>query len=105
MAPVVATIVVVLLVAAAIFGLARLVMAPREWSDEEYERRRAAPGSGVLAASMKALGEELGPGGPRAAEERRAFEEGRYDEEQGAGEPPEPGRSIGESGSPGRQVE
>lgn len=82
--------VLVVLVAAAIFGLARLVLAPREWSDEEYERRRAAPGSGVLAASMKALGEELGPGGPRAAEERRAFEEGRYDEQQGSGEPPEP---------------
>jgi hypothetical protein len=77
-----------LLVAAAVFGLARLAMAPREWSDEEYERRRAAPGSGLLAASMKALGEELGPGGPRAAEERRAFEEGRYDREPGAGEPP-----------------
>ena len=76
--------------AAACFGLARLVLAPREWSDEEYERRRSAPGSGLLATSMKVLGEELGPGGPRAAEERRAFEEGRYDGEQGAGEPPEP---------------
>jgi hypothetical protein len=83
--------VLVLLVAAAIFGLARLAMAPREWSDEEYERRRAAPGSGLLAASMKALGEELGPGGPRAAEERRAFEQGRYDEEQRAGDPPRAG--------------
>jgi len=82
--------IVVAVLVAALFGLARLVTAPREWSDEEYERRREAPGSGVLAASMKVLGEELGPGGPRAAEERRAFEEGRYDGEQGAGEPPEP---------------
>lgn len=90
MSVVLTIVVVVAVLAAALFGLSRLVTAPREWSDEEYERRKAAPGSGVLAASMKALGEELGPGGPRAAEERRAFEEGRYDEEQGSGEPPEP---------------
>lgn len=96
--------VVAVLVAVAIFGFARLAMAPREWSDEEYERRRAAPGSGALAASMKALGEELGPGGPRAAEERRAFEEGRYDLEQGAGEPPESG-SGGAAGTSDRSVE
>lgn len=80
------------LLGAALLGLFRLAAAPREWSDEEYERRRAAPGSGLLAASMKVLGEELGPGGPRATEERRAFEEGRYDGEQGAGEPPDAAR-------------
>lgn len=90
MSPWIEAALVLALIASTIWGLARLVTAPREWSDEEYERRREAPGSGVLAASMKVLGEELGPGGPRAAEERRAFEEGRYDGEQGAGEPPDP---------------
>lgn len=68
-------------------GLARLVARPREWDDEEYERRRRTRGSGVLATSMKVLGEELEPGGKRAAEERAALERGAYDGEQRAGEP------------------
>jgi hypothetical protein len=57
-------------------GLARLARdSRREWSDAEYERRRRSPGEGALAAAMKALGEELGPGGKVAAEARRDAEE------------------------------
>jgi len=74
-------------VVAGLAGLARLATRPREWDDEEYQRRRRARGSGVLATSMKVLGEEIGPGGKRAAEERAALERGAYDDEQGSGEP------------------
>ena len=73
-------------VVAGLAGLARLATRPREWDDEEYQRRRRARGSGVLATSMKVLGEEIGPGGKRAAEERAALERGAYDDEQRAGE-------------------
>lgn len=75
---------------AGIWGLARLAAARRPWSDEEYERRRSAPGSGLLAAAMKAVGTELGPGGRRAVEERQSFENGGYEEAQAADEPPAP---------------
>ena len=74
-------------VVAGLAGLARLAARPREWDDEEYQRRRRARGSGVLATSMKVLGEEIDPGGKRAAEERAALERGAYDDEQGSGEP------------------
>ncbi len=75
-------------VAAVAVGLGLLARRSRGWSDEEYERRRGARGSGLLAASMKVLGEELGPGGKRAAEEREAFEEGVYRTGARSGEPP-----------------
>jgi hypothetical protein len=74
---------------AGLLALGRLAGAPREWSDAEYERRRRAHGSGVLAASMRTLAEEIDPGGKRAAEERAALERGTYEEsERAAGEPP-----------------
>lgn len=76
--------------AAAVYGLARLAASRRPWSDEEYERRRSAPGSGLLAAAMKAVGAELGPGGRRVVEERESYEDGGYDQEQASGEPPAP---------------
>lgn len=68
-------------------ALARLASRPREWDDAEYERRRRARGSGVLASAMKVLGEEIDPGGKRAAEERAALERGSREEAQRAGEP------------------
>jgi hypothetical protein len=82
-------------VIAALLALGRLAAAPREWSDEEYERRRRAHGSGVLAATMKTLAEEIDPGGKRAAEERAALERGAYQDEQRAGEPPGTGPGGG----------
>lgn len=79
---------VLAVVAAALVGLGRLARRSRAWSDEEYERRRGVHGSGLLAASMKALGEELGPGGKKVAEEREAVERGAYGETERSGEPP-----------------
>lgn len=77
---------------AGLAGLARLAARPRDWDDAEYERRRRARGSGVLAASMKVLGEEIDPGGKRAAEERAALERGGYEESQRTERRPPAGR-------------
>jgi len=73
-----------------IAGAALLARRSRPWTDEEYDRRRGARGSGLLAASMKALGEELGPGGRKVAEEREAFAAGAYREADRSGDPPTP---------------
>jgi hypothetical protein len=72
---------------AGVLGLARLAAAPREWSEEEYDRRRRRRSSGLLATSMKVLGEEIDPGGKRAAEARAALEQGAGEDEQRSGEP------------------
>ena len=85
----------VLLAAAAggaVFGLARLtVTARREWSDADFEAVRRRHGSGVLAAAMRALGEEIGPGGRDAAEARRILEQGGADESAHSAAGPGPG--------------
>ncbi len=78
----------VVALAALVGGLARRSTSHRDWTDEEYERRRDQAGSGVLAASMKVLDAELGPGGRRVADEREALERGAYEGEQGRSEPP-----------------
>lgn len=73
-----------LAVGGAAVGLFRLVRAAgRDWSDADYERRRRRPGEGALAAAMRALGDELGPGGRVAAEARRDAEESRREAEGG----------------------
>lgn len=76
----------------AVVALARLARRSdpgHEWSDEEAERRRSTPGSGLLATSMRVLGEELDAGARRAAEEREALERGERPERGDSGEPPE----------------
>ena len=86
----------VLVGGAAAFALVALLAIARAasshaWSDTEYERRRRAPSSGLLAASMRVLGEELGPGGKRVAEERAALERGERESGPTAdGQPPQP---------------
>jgi hypothetical protein len=76
-----------------IVALGRLAASgSREWSDEEWERRRATRSSGLLATSMRALGEELGAGGKRVADETRALEQGERETPERATEPPTPSR-------------
>jgi len=83
---------------ASLAGLATLARRSdpgREWSEEELERRGAAKGSGLLATSMRVLGEQLDSGAHGAAEEREAEREGARPEESHPGEPPVPGESVG----------
>lgn len=87
----------VLLAAAAggaVFGLARLtVTARREWSDADFDAVRRRHGSGVLAAALRAVGEEIGPGGRGAAEARRILEQGESDESARSAAGPVPGNA------------
>ena len=79
-----ATALLALAVGGAAFGLFRLARAAgRDWSDADYERRRRSPGEGALAAAMRALGDELGPGGKAAAEARREAEDPRQEARSG----------------------
>jgi hypothetical protein len=65
--------------------LAVLVRAgSKPWSDEDYRRRARTRGSGVLAAAMKVLGEQLDSGARAAAEHRES-------ERRGTDETPDPG--------------
>lgn len=78
---------------AALLGLAALARRsdPRvEWTDDELERRRNSRGTGLLAASMRVLGEELDSGARGAAEEREALERGERPDTTPAGDPPTP---------------
>jgi hypothetical protein len=88
---VVALLTVLVVVLAALVLLAALGRASAEpWSDEDYRRRARAGGSGVLAASMRVLGEQLDSGARGAAEHRES-------ERRGTDEAPDPG---GEGPSP-----
>ena len=78
-----------LLVAFAIFGLSRL-SKPYDISTEEFERR-AQEGPGLLGAGLIEIQKVLDPAAEKAAVVQEDLKHGRYDGEQGAGEPPEAG--------------
>lgn len=76
-----------------LFGLSRL-SKPYDVSNEEFERR-AQEGPGLLGASLIGLQSALDPSKQKSVEAVEDLKQGRYDGEQGSGEPPEAG-STGE---------
>jgi hypothetical protein len=74
-----------------LFGLSRL-SKPYDISNEEFERR-AQEGPGLIGAGLVGLQKALDPAVQKAAEVQEDLKQGRYDGEQGSGEPPEAGSS------------
>lgn len=72
-----------------VFALSRL-SKPYDVSVEEFERR-AKEGPGLLGASLVGLQKALDPAMQKAVEAQEDLKQGRYDGEQGSGEPPDAG--------------
>jgi hypothetical protein len=72
-----------------IFGFSRL-SKPYDISTEEFEKR-AQEGPGLLGASLMGLQSALDPSKEKSVEVLEDLKQGRYDGEQGSGEPPDAG--------------
>lgn len=81
--------VIALLVLCGVLGLWGL-SKPYNVTSEEYERR-AAEAPGLLNASLVGLQKALDPTMEKAVEVQEDLKQGRYNKEQGSGEPPEAG--------------
>src|ERR1041385_8273986 len=92
--------VIVFVILCVIFGFSR-VSKPYDVSTEEFERR-AQEGPGLLGASLVGLQKALDPSKEKAVEVVEDLKRGRYDGEQGSGEPPEAGQGDekGTNGEP-----
>ena len=77
-----------------LFGLSRLGK-PYDVSNEEFERR-VQDGPGLLGASLIGLQSALDPSKQKSVEVIEDLKQGRYDGEQGSGEPPEAGSPTNE---------
>jgi hypothetical protein len=77
------------LVLCGLFGLSQL-SKPYDVSVEEFERR-AQEGPGLLGAGLVGIQKALDPSKEKAVEVLEDLKQGRYDGEQGAGDPPETG--------------
>lgn len=80
-----------------LFALSRL-SKPYDISNEEFERR-VKEGPGLLGASLMGLQKALQPELEKAVEAQEDLRQGRYNGEQGSGEPPEAGLASGETES------
>jgi hypothetical protein len=83
------TAVIAFLILCGLFGLSR-VSKPYDITTEEFERR-AQEGPGLLGAGVIEIQKVLDPAAERAAVVQEELNQGRYDGEQGSGEPPEAG--------------
>ena len=81
--------VIAFVVLCVIFGFSRL-SKPYDISTEEFEKR-AQEGPGLLGASLIGLQSALDPSKEKSVEVLEDLKQGRYDGEQGSGEPPETG--------------
>ena len=81
----------VLVILAALFGLYQL-SKPYDVTPEEFEKR-AKEGPGLASAALIGLQKMLEPQTKRAIEAQQDLKAGRYNKEDGSGEPPEPGES------------
>ncbi len=92
--------VIVVLVLCGLFGLSRLGK-PYDVTVEEFERR-AQEGPGLLGAGLVGIQKALDPAMQKAVEAQEDLKQGRYDGEQGSGDPPEAGGSDekGTNGEP-----
>src|SRR5687767_9628169 len=77
------------LILCGLFGLSQL-SKPYDISTEEFERR-AQEGPGLLGAGLVGIQKALDPAMQKAVEAQEDLKQGRYDGEQGSGEPPEAG--------------
>ena len=84
------------LVLCGLFGLSQLGK-PYNVSAEEFEKR-AQEGPGLLGAGLIGLQKALDPAAEKAAAVQEDLKQGRYDGEQGSGEPPEAGDGENEVG-------
>ena len=82
-----------------LFGLSRL-SKPYDVTTEEFERR-AQEGPGLLGASLIGLQSALDPTKEKSVEVLEDLKQGRYDGEQGSGDPPETGDGSDEEGPNG----
>lgn len=82
------------LVLCGVFGLWQL-SKPYDISTEEFERR-AQQGPGLLGAGLVGLQRALDPAMEKAVEAQEDLRQGRYDGEQGSGEPPDAGSAHDE---------
>ena len=78
------------------FGL-WAISKPYKVSNEEFERR-AQEGPGLLGAGLIGIQKALDPAVDKAVEAQEDLKQGRYDGEQGSGEPPEAGSDEHEAG-------
>ena len=84
------------------FGLAQL-SKPYEVSVDEFEKR-AQEGPGLLGAGLIGIQKALDPAVEKAVEAQEDLRQGRYDGEQGSGEPPEAGHEMTMSMKSGRNL-
>jgi len=92
--------IIAFLVLCGLFGLSQL-SKPYSATTEEFEKR-AQEGPGLLGASLIGLQSALDPSKEKAVEVLEDLKQGRYDGEQGSGEPPETGQGDeqGTNGEP-----
>ena len=79
------------LVLCGIIGLTQL-SKPYNVTPEEFEKR-AQEGPGLLGAGLIGIQKALDPAVEKAAAVQEDLKQGRYDGEQGSGEPPEAGQA------------
>ena len=92
--------IIAFLVLCGLFALSQL-SKPYNVTTEEFEKR-AQEGPGLLGASLVGLQKALDPSKEKAVEVLEDLKQGRYDGEQGSGEPPEAGQDDekGTNGEP-----
>jgi hypothetical protein len=83
--------IIVFLVACGLFGLSQL-SKPYDITVDEYEKR-AHEAPSLISAGLVGLQKVLDPATEKAVEAQEDLRQGRYDGEQGSGEPPEAGHS------------
>jgi hypothetical protein len=81
--------VIVFLVVCGLAGLS-LLGKPYKVSTEEFERR-AKEGPGLLGAGLVGLQKALDPAMEKAVEAQEDLKRGRYNKEDGSGDPPDAG--------------
>jgi len=86
--------IIAFLVLCGLFGLWGL-SKPYDISVEEFERR-AQEGPGLLGAGLVSIQKALDPSKAQAVEAIEDLKQGRYDGEQGSGEPPDAGSDSDE---------
>lgn len=83
--------IIAFLILCGLFGLSQL-SKPYNVSVEEFERR-AQEGPGLLSAGLVGLQKALDPSKEKAVEVIEDLKQGRYNSEEGLGEPPDAGKS------------
>jgi hypothetical protein len=84
-----------IIAAVALLGLYGLhvLTKPYNVTPEEFDKR-AHEGPGLASAGIIGLQKMLEPGAKKAVEAQQDLRRGRYNKEDGSGEPPEPGATT-----------